>query len=277
MNRETALRWSGYLAMAIVFAVACAFLSNWQFSRNAERDAELRLVAQNYSREPVPVGELIPDGSSLAADDEWRPVEMTGQYLTDQTLLARNRPHGGTSAFEVLVPFRTDSGRVVVVDRGWVPPGDDQPEPDSIPAPPTGEVTVVGRLQPGERPAREGRSAPEGQVPTIDLQLIGTETGQSSALLDSAYVLMTTESPAPADRPNPLEDPSADPGPYLSYAIQWILFAVMGFAFIGYIIRTEIRHRREDEEAGPDAPPRRPTQRRRDRDMEAEDELLDAR
>ncbi|MFI8632195.1 SURF1 family protein [Microbacterium sp. NPDC077663] len=276
MNRDTALRWSGYVAMAVVFAIACAFLSNWQFSRNAERDAELTLVADNYAREPVALEDLVPSGQGFDPSDEWRPVEIRGRYLTDQTLLVRNRPHGGTSAFEVLVPFRADDGRVVLIDRGWVPPGDDQPEPDAVPAPPTGEVTVIGRLQPGEPPVREGRSAPDGQVATIDLSLIAQMTGQSGDMLDSAYVLMSEETPAPPERPQALEDPSADPGPYLSYAIQWILFAVMGFAFIWYMIRTEIRHRREDEQDGGRTRPTRP-QRRRDRDMEAEDELLDAR
>ena len=48
--------------------------------------------------------------------------------------------------------------------------------------------------------------------------------------------------------PTPLNAPSEDPGPHLSYAIQWILFAIMGFVFIGYVIRTERRHRREDAE-----------------------------
>ncbi|MFJ6679588.1 SURF1 family protein [Microbacterium sp. NPDC091382] len=275
MNRETALRWSGYVAMAVVFAIACAMLSNWQFSRNAERDAELALVTNNYSQAPVPFEQLLPGGAFDPAD-EWRPVELTGRYLAGDGLLVRNRPHGGTSAFEVLVPFRTDDGRVVVIDRGWVRPGEDQPAPDRVPAPPSGDVTVVGRLQPGEPAAREGRSAADGQVPTIDLRLIARETGQTDSMVESAYVVMTQETPQPTERPNALEDPSADPGPYLSYAIQWILFAVMGFVFIWYMIRTEIRHRREDEEHGPRSrTPRNP--RRRDRDMEAEDELLDAR
>ena len=78
MTRETALRWSGYVAMAVVFAIACAMLSNWQFSRNAERDAELTLVKNNYSREAVPLSELIPEGGAFDPEDEWRPVELTG-------------------------------------------------------------------------------------------------------------------------------------------------------------------------------------------------------
>ncbi len=277
MNRQTALRWSGYVAVAILFAMACAMLSNWQFVRSADRDAELALVADNYEQEPVALAELVPSGEDFDETDEWRPVIIRGEYLTDDTLLVRNRPHGGTSAFEVLVPLRLEDGRIVVVDRGWVPPGRDQPEPDEIPAPPAGEVTVTGRLQPGEMPARNGRSAPDGQVPTIDLPLIAGTLGEQN-LLQSAYILMSAEDPAAPARPNALEAPSEDPGPHLSYAIQWILFAVMGFAFIWYMIRTEIRHRREDEEiaAGTRTPAERST-RRRDRDMEAEDELLDAR
>jgi cytochrome oxidase assembly protein ShyY1 len=277
VNGRTALRWSGYVAVAIVFAIACVMLSNWQFARSAERDAELALVAGNYDQDPVDLSEVIPAGTDFDAADEWRPVILRGTYLTDETVLVRNRPRGGTSAFEVLVPFRTDDGRIVIVDRGWVPPGRDQPEPDEIPASPEGDVVVTGRLQPGEQSARDGRSAPDGQVPTIDLPLIADGIGAGGATLTSAYVLMSAEDPSPATAPNQLEAPSEDPGPHLSYAIQWILFAVMGFAFIWYMIRTEVKHRREDEADDEASAPRRAPRARRDRDMEAEDELLDAR
>jgi hypothetical protein len=48
----------------------------------------------------------------------------------------------------------------------------------------------------------------------------------------------------------------------------------MGFIFIGYVIRTELRHRREDaEDRESDAAPA-PT--RRDRDADEEDALLDS-
>ena len=104
----------------------------------------------------------------LGPADEWRPVTLEGEYLADEQLLVRNRPHGGTAAFEVLVPFRLDDGRVLLIDRGWVPPGEDQPLPDEIPAPPEGEVTVIARLRAAEQLPASGRSAPEGQVPSIN-------------------------------------------------------------------------------------------------------------
>ncbi|MBN9214372.1 MAG: hypothetical protein ABS62_08570 [Microbacterium sp. SCN 70-200] len=295
MNR-TALRWTGYIAFAVAFAIACVYLSNWQFSRNDERERQLTLIAANYDADPVPLDELVtPGADGFDPDDQWRPVELTGQYLTDDTLLARNRAHGGTSAFEVLVPFRTDNGEVFLVNRGWVPPGADQPEPDEVPAPPSGSVTVIARLTPGEPLRNETQSAPAGQVPTINLPLISQETGLDE-LITSSYGLLVSEDPAPASAPTLLDAPSQDPGPHLSYAIQWILFAVMGFVFIWYMIRTELRHRREDAadaaaaaddgpEDRPDVAPaeapasvrprRRGEPRRKDRDMQDEDALLD--
>jgi cytochrome oxidase assembly protein ShyY1 len=261
------------VAFAVAFAVACGFLANWQFSRNAEREEQLALVEANYDATPLPLSELIPPGASFDPGDQWHPVEVTGRYLPDDQVLVRNRPHGGTSAFEVLVPFLTTEGRMIVIDRGWVPPGQDQPAPDVIPAPPTGEVTVVARLKPGEPLPRSGRTAPAGQVPTIHLPLITGMTDADAPAVTDAYGLMVSEDPAPAARPSPLESPSEDPGPHLSYAIQWILFAIMGFVFIWYMIRTERRHRREDGEEHGDGSPR---ETRRDRDMAEEDALLDA-
>ena len=277
-------RWAIYISLAVVFAIACAFLSNWQFSRNEERAAQLALVEANYDAAPVPLEELIPAGGEFDAKDQWRPVELVGEYLADDELLVRNRPHGGTAAYEVLVPFRLEDGRVLLIDRGWVAPGENQPEPDVVPAPPEGQLTVVARLKPGEPLPSSGRSAPAGQVPTINLGFVAESVapGTAEALELSAYGIVVSEDPAPATAPQPLENPSEDPGPHLSYAIQWILFAIMGFVFIGYVIRTERRHRREDAEDAETAtaeasdPAPRTGSRRRDRDAEDEDALLDA-
>ncbi|WP_307454121.1 MULTISPECIES: SURF1 family protein [Microbacterium] len=283
-----------YIGVAILFAIACAFLSHWQFSRNAERSEQLQLVEANYDAIPVPLGDLLAPGAPLNPADEWRPVRLEGRYLSDEQLLVRNRAHGGSAAYEQLVPFELTDGRVFLVDRGWLAPGDRQSLPDLIPAPPTGEVVVEVRLRPEEAAPSSGRSAAAGQVPTINLGLVAEQTGP---IEPGAYGLLMAETPAPATAPQPIDPPSNDPGPYLSYAIQWILFAVMGFAFIGYVIVNERRLRREDADDLDDddtpapaqektsAEPRRvdpvalhrARKRPRDRDADDEDALLDAR
>ncbi|UJP10935.1 SURF1 family protein [Microbacterium sp. KUDC0406] len=244
------VRWGVYVLVAALFAVACAYLSHWQFDRNQEKAHQIQLVEENFDADPVSLAETIPADGALDPADQWRPVRLQGTYLPEDTVLARNRPHDGTVAFEVLVPFQNEDGRVLLINRGWVPPTEDS-QPSPVPAPPSGEVTVIARLQPGEALPRSGRSAPEGQVPTINLPLISEHTGLE--MITSAYGQMASEEPA-APALGGFDKPTEDPGPHLSYAIQWILFAVMGFIFIGYIIRTEVTKAKEDAEGRPPAP-----------------------
>ncbi|MGM1016233.1 MAG: SURF1 family protein [Actinomycetota bacterium] len=270
MNRRI-LRWSIYVLVAIGFAIACAFLSNWQFERNEGRAEQIALVEANYDAPAVPLADIIGADGDLDAADEWRPIVLRGEYLADEQVLVRNRPHGGTSAFEVLVPFRDADGRVFVVNRGWVPPGSGA-LPDAVPGPPTGQVEVTVRLRPGEPLPQSGRGAPEGQVPTIHLPSIADRL-TDEITVTSAYGLLVDEAPAPEQPLGGFDSPTDDPGPHLSYAIQWILFALMGFIFIVYIIRTEVEKHREEVEGRP-TPRKEP--RRRDRDADTEDELLDS-
>ena len=269
MNNR-AVRWGVYVLIAMAFAVACAFLANWQFDRNENRTQQLDVIAQNYDAEPVTLGDAFGADGAFDPDSEWQPVLLRGEYLPDEQLLVRNRPHGGTSAFEVLVPFRDVDGRIFIIDRGWVPPGEGS-APDAVPAPPPGEIDVLVRLRPGEVLPPSGRRAPVGQLPTIHLQSMA-DVMDADDIITSAYGRMVNEDPAAETALGGFDSPTEDPGPHLSYAIQWILFAIMGFIFIGYIIRTEIQKRREEIEGRP-APVKR--QRRRDRDADAEDELLD--
>lgn len=297
-SAPAAVRWTAYIGVAIVFAIACAFLSHWQLSKNTARSEQLAIIDENYDAAPVPLAELLAPDQPLPEHLKWRQVTMTGTYLTDRQLLVRNTVHAGTAAYEIIVPLRLTDGRVFLVDRGWEPPGNRQSTPDSIPAAPTGEVTVVARLVPGQNLPASGADAPEGQVPSVHLPLIADKIGgDAGATLDQgAYGELVSEDPAPATMPQPFEEPSADAGPYLSYGIQWIMFAVMGFIFIWYVIRSERRARREAAEdaaavaalaaTDPQAAAaleaetsarrvREKREKRRDRDSADEDALLD--
>ncbi|MEQ6897250.1 SURF1 family protein [Microbacterium sp. KR10-403] len=249
-SAPAAVRWTAYIGVAIVFAIACAFLSHWQLSKNEDRTRQLAIIAENYDTAPVALNDLLSPGQTLPEGLKWRQVRMTGTYLTDQQLLVRNTVHNGTAAYEIIVPLRLEDGRVFLIDRGWEPPGNRQPTPDTVPDAPTGTVTVVARLVPGQNLPASGADAPEGQVPSVHLPLIAEKIGgtDGAALDQGAFGQLVSEDPAPAVMPQPFEAPSEDSGPYLSYGIQWIMFAVMGFIFIWYVIRSERRARREAAE-----------------------------
>lgn len=271
--RERLLRWGAYVIVGIGFAVACGFLSNWQFSRSEEKNATIALLDANYDAAPVALDTVLgSDDAFDPASDEWKQIELHGEYIEGESTVVRNRVHSGTSAYESLLPFRTDEGRVLIVDRGWVEAASGD-EPEAIAAAPSGEITIVVRARPGENLPASGRTAPRGQVPTIHLPTVAAVLDEPQAIT-TMYGELVSEDPAPETALGTFDMPEENSGMNLSYAIQWILFAIMGFVFIGYIIRTEIVKHREEVEG---RPARVKRTRSRDRDGDVEDELLDVR
>ncbi len=268
-------RWFGYLGVAIVFAVVCVGLSKWQVDRTNEAKSANQLVDRNFNSTPRPLDEVLPGLHSFSAKQEWMQVSMSGTYLTDDQLLVRNRPMNGQPGFEVLTPLLLEDGRVFVVDRGYLPTGNDQDAPDRIPAPRSGNVDVVVRLQAGE-PVLQGRTGAKGQLATIHLPDVAKLVGKPT--YTAAYGLMVSESPASATRPAAMPEPELDEGLHISYAIQWVLFAVMAFLGLGYAVRQEYRLRNADdpeERERADERARRRAEKPRS-DAEVEDELLDS-
>jgi cytochrome oxidase assembly protein ShyY1 len=169
------------------------------------------------------------------------------------------------------VPLRLADGSVFVVDRGWVAVGRNQDRPDSVPAPPTGRVTVVARLRPSEA-ARPG-DPPTGEVQAIDVPGIAARLGAPA--WTGAYGLLRSESPSVAVSPAAYPEPSVDEGMHLSYAFQWIFFAVVGFGLLGWSIRRDLRDAGDEAVLAADERAARRRAARAPSDESAEDALLD--
>lgn len=257
-------RWLGYLALAIVFAVISSVFGVWQWERREEAVAEIRLIQNNFDQAPAAIADVLPAGAQWDDSVRWRPVTLQGEYVTEEQLLVRTRPRGGQVGFNVLVPLELSAGEVFIVDRGWIPTGETRDQPDFIPPPPSGTVTVVVRLFPGE-PEIPGRSAPEGQVPSVALGLID---GLLDHSVDTrAYGQLVSENPAPPTRPLAALTPVPDEGPHLSYSIQWFVFAALGFVAWGYLFVQEYRF-------GPAERNKKPGKKRSE-DEEFEDSVFD--
>ncbi|MFS0704220.1 SURF1 family protein [Cellulomonas sp. 179-A 9B4 NHS] len=289
----------GLLALAVAVAVVCTLLGRWQWYRHVHRAEAIAVVEANYAAAPVDLADVVaaPD-APLPADDTWRAVTVSGRYLTDATVLLRNRPVNGTPAYHALVPLLVtdaapdgfgapvDAGRVLVVDRGWVPTGDDGSVGVDVPAPPAGDVRVTVRLRPGE--ATSDRDAPAGQVQAIAPEQVlaaGGDAVPADAVPYAAYGALVEELPAAAEALGPLAAPSTDPGSHLSYAFQWWVFALGGLVAFSVAARREWRDGAATPGAAPGASPTGtdpaasvPTRRRRapGRDELDEDAEIDA-
>lgn len=250
----------GLVLVGVVVATVCVFLGRWQWHRHEWRDAQIAIAEANYDAAAVPLTDVVGDPSdTLADDDQWRPVSVTGHYL-DTTVLLRNRPVDGNPAYHVVVPFVVaGSGDVLVVDRGWVPTGEDASESVAVPAAPAGEVDLVVRLRTAERDS--GRPPADGWVhalaPGQVMTAAGSGTVAAGELYTGLYGQRVSEDPAPAEVPGPLPAPDLDPGSHLSYAFQWWAFALGALLGFSWLARRELVEEREGLTPPLGAPPAR--------------------
>ncbi|KYH44410.1 SURF1 family protein [Branchiibius sp. NY16-3462-2] len=271
LAKLTERRWLTWLLVATVWAVGCFFLGLWQWHRFSDKHTAQEQLHVNYDATPVPLADAVGSGRN------WLRVTMTGTYVADQQVLARNRPNDGDYGYEVLVPLRltapADGASTVIVDRGWVPNGKTASAPDSVPAVPSGQVTVVGWLRPFE-PNLTKPPVP-GQVASIYLPDIVAAAGLSPTdVVSSNFVLMQSERTASGASPaRPASLPEPDPGSYaginLSYAIQWWIGMVAGYAFVIMRARRELRDERAGTPRGGAAP--RPAKPKKVRIWDEED------
>lgn len=224
-------RWLTWLLVATLWAGLCVAAARWQWHRWNEKSAKENRIAANYDAKPIPVGSVMTDTKEPTKADEWKQVTARGTY-DPRTLMVRNRPgNSGEFGFEVVNVLKAGDQRIVV-NRGWVANGPSAKVPSSIPKPPSGEVTVVGWVRPSE--SSKGRPEVSGQLASISSDDIAAALGER---VSAGSVRMRSEKLADGSspaRPTALDKPSEAQaaGINLSYALQWGLGIVAGYAFV---------------------------------------------
>lgn len=236
--------WIALILLVVVFATVCfTVLAPWQFSRDDQAQARNTAIAESFSAEPRPLREVLPAGRAPDESTEWTKITATGRYLTEGETLAWLRTVQGEPAIEVLTPFRMDSGRTILVNRGFVRPVEGMHAPEYAAAP-SGEVTITARVRvdetdPDDRPMfeRDGHR----WTYAVDSRTVSEGTGIP---MSSGYFSLAAEQPGVLSA---LPLPQLESGPYFSYALQWIAFGVMALLAVCYLIYAEVQESRNRE------------------------------
>ncbi|MEE1941528.1 SURF1 family protein [Streptomyces sp. TRM 70361] len=247
-------QWVILALVALLLIPAMVRLGFWQWNRHEERVARNELIAASLAADPVPVDELTAPGRGPADGDRYRPVTATGTYDTRDEVVVRQRTGAGKRiGYHVLTPLVRADGTAVLVNRGWIPTGEDLTRFPDVPPAPTGEVTVTGRLMPDERTG-EGVKEKEGLPPR---QVMLIDSGRLARELDrpvlGGYLALAETSPEPSgEQPELLPEPDHNGiGAHLAYAFQWWLFAAAVPVGWVVLVRRELRDRAaEAERAG---------------------------
>ncbi|CAL9416449.1 SURF1-like protein [Streptomyces griseomycini] len=241
-------QWVILTLVALVLVPTMIELGFWQLHRHERRVALNQVIADSLAAKPVPAESLTSPGAEVDDDDRYRRVTAKGRFAPEDEVVVRRRTNADDRVgYHVLTPFVLDDGKVLMVNRGWVPSdGRSQSAFPEIPAPPKGEVTVTGRLLPDQTTEDSGiknlEELPDRQVMLID-------SGQAAERLGKqvlgGYVELTEPAPS-GDTPEPIPAPDHDSiGNHMAYAVQWWLFAA-GVP-VGWVIlvRREARERAE--------------------------------
>jgi len=108
-------------ALAVLVLLA---LGTWQMQRLYWKEA---LIIERQARSQAPARSLpgtFEDPSSL----EFVRVRLRGAFLHEDELYVASRTFKGRVGLHVVTPFVLDDGRVLLVNRGWVPVDRSKPE-----------------------------------------------------------------------------------------------------------------------------------------------------
>ncbi len=231
--------------LTVLLCSSFVLLGRWQWGRAETKQA----LWQQFERG---AGEAVALGSRATNDlPRYARVRVEGRWLPQRQFLLDNRTHEGQAGYEVLTPLVLESGRVLIVDRGWVPfmgyrdrlPDVVSPFADLDPAV---SVTVAGRLD--ELPSAglaSGRAAPplEGPWPRVTSypQMQEIAAALATHRLEPRILLLDAREPRGYVRN--WKPGGRGPETNWSYAIQWWSFAVVLF---GLYVGLNLRGTREE-------------------------------
>ena len=224
-------RWLGLAAVTALAALVMWLLGGWQLDRYREKTDRNTRIGEAAAMAPIPVQDVLTVGQVPPGSARYTRVSAVGRYDFTREILVRGRAVDGRVGFEVVTPLLLQDGTALLVNRGWVPPGNGGAAADpAVPPAPSGQVDVVGMVRLPE-PARAGppeRIGTHLQVRAIDPARIAPAMPYP---LLGGYVTIQQDGLAP------IEARYEGTWQNRGYALQWWIFAVMtvaGYAYLAY-------------------------------------------
>lgn len=196
------------LLFGLIGAAILIGLGSWQMQRLAWKESVLAEITAMIGAPPVPV-----PATPLPEQDRYRPVTVSGRFLGQELDVLASRKEIG-AGYRIISAFETETGRRVMIDRGFLPEAA-RGLPRSAAA-----TEVTGNLHwPQET---------DGFTPPPDAKTnlwFARDVPAMAEALGTEPVLIVAATPT-GDGIEPLPvDTSAIPNDHLSYAITWYSLA----------------------------------------------------
>jgi len=239
-------KWLIFHAIVLAAIVLMVNLGFWQLRRLDERKEFNATVEARYDADPVPIDELL--GSGAALDEiEWRPVTASGTYLPDRSVVVVNRSQHGAAGRNVVVPLELADGRILLVNRGFVPL-----IVADVPDVPATDVEVLGRVrQTQERRLGQLSDPADGvltEVQRVDIARLSEQL--PGEVLPMYLDLAESNPPEVGGLPEAIAPPDLSERNHLSYAVQWFIFSIAVAVGWCLAVRRSLQTRRRQQADG---------------------------
>jgi len=209
-------RWIALTAFLLIMIYLFIRLSDWQFDRYNTRIQNNEITTTALSSEPINLTDL----SQVSELKDWQKVSINGEFINSDAKLLRRQYLESSLGFWVITPLKLDNDQVILVNRGWIPIAESSTSQQEIPSSPQGDVTIIGYVQ----TLKDNRSEPE-DLPLNQINYLNSNNF-SSQPLSTNFLQLASMSPMD-NQVAIIPLPELSNGPHFSYAIQWILFALM--------------------------------------------------
>jgi surfeit locus 1 family protein len=211
--------------LAVTVAVVCVRLGFWQLDRHRQR------VSRNAVIEARMGGVAADATAGVDPDrDEYRRVRISGVFDFSRQVVEQGRVVNGIPSVYVVTPLLTESGRVILVERGYaISPDARGVDVHALREPDSALVEgVFMRLDGGVLPADRTWPLFMRRADPVALQPLFPE------VLEALVVRRTVMPPSTPTGLRAAPLPRLTRGSHLSYAVQWFLFATI--ALVGPLV-----------------------------------------
>lgn len=236
---------------AVIVLILLINLGLWQLRRLEERRNLNQNITAAMNQPAIPLTGEPVDPAEL----HFRRVTVSGVFDNAGAIAIRNQSLGDQPGLHLVTPLRINgSDTAVLIDRGWIPRGDSDPEPASLTSYDLpGEVTIEGiayqtqtrpsSLSPFDPPLKEGQTRLVSWF-RVDIDRIQTQVPYP---LLSIFIRQLPAPNTPAGTlPQADSGIALDEGPHLGYAIQWFSFAAILVVTYGLFLRQEWQKGQEE-------------------------------
>ena len=229
---------AGMTLLALAAVLAFTMLGRWQWHRAAEKRAVLAAFEAGLHADPIELG-----ARPLAAIPRYTPLRLRGRYDGAHPFLLDNISRDGAAGYEVLTPFALEDGRIVIVNRGWIPlPGGQRQSLPDVALPAAATVAITGRADRLPVPALAAGRAPPDAGPSWPKRSSFPTAAQLGAALgtpiEDGQLLLAPSEPMGYRRDWQLLANGFPPSRHIAYALQWWCFGAL-VVFLYFFLNIE--------------------------------------